>query len=438
MFDDYSRDLLRSGLIDLKAGNRESARRFLDRALYMSSDHDVMAEAWYGLSQIIDDPAQKRQAVENCLANDLQHARARLALALMDGRLKPDEIVDPESLPPVPAALRQADAQRFACPKCGGRMTYAPDGQSLVCEYCRRSPALEPHGAGAGQQDFVLAMATERGHSRPLRQQVFQCQGCGAHFILAPAQLSAVCAYCGSPHVISLQQARDLLAPDGILPHAFDPKHANDILGDWLDGLKVDLDRPAEMPRGLYVPLWSFELGGGIDYIGETTAAEAGTLRGHAPTTIRISDRYPVMLKLPIAASRKPSAPFVRLIPTFDLPLVQPYDPRFLAAWPAELYDIPMADASLDARSQAFARLKRDLPALLAPIHILSMTSAHLTIESFQLDLLPVWMTELWLDGRSHLVLINGQTGALQSDITPRPGKDKPGLVDWLADLIKD
>jgi hypothetical protein len=317
-------------------------------------------------------------------------------------------------------------------------MTYTPDGQSLICDYCRRGPVLEPQRAGAGQEDFVLAMATARGHSRPLREQVFQCQGCGAHFILAPAQLSFACAYCGSSHVVSMQKAGDLVAPDGILPHAFNLRHANDILADWLDGLKVDLDRPAVTPRGLYVPLWSFELGGGIDYTGETIAAEAGTLRSHAPTQIRVSDRYPVMLRLPIAASRKPSAPFVRLISTFDLRLVQPYDPRYLAAWPAELYDISMADASLDARSQAFARLKRDLPAVLAPIRILSMTSANLTIESFQLDLLPVWMTEVWLEGRSHLVLVNGQTGALQSDITPRPGKDNPGLVDWLSDLIPD
>jgi hypothetical protein len=188
-----------------------------------------------------------------------------------------------------------------------------------------------------------------------------------------------------------------------------------------LDGLKVDLDRPAEMPRGLYVPLWSFELGGGIDYTGEAIATEAEMLRSPASTRIRVSDRYPVMLKVPIAASRKPSAHFVRLIPTFDLRLVQPYDPRYLASWAAELYDISMADASLDARSQAFARLKRDLPALLAPIRIVSMTSANLTVESFQLDLLPVWMSEVWLDGRSHLVLINGQTGAMQSDISPRP-----------------
>ncbi len=82
MISDYSRDLLRSGIIELKAGNRDTARRYLDRALYMSSDHDVLAEGWYWMSQLSDDPAEKRKALENCLSNDLRHARARRALAI--------------------------------------------------------------------------------------------------------------------------------------------------------------------------------------------------------------------------------------------------------------------------------------------------------------------------------------------------------------------
>ena len=64
MIDDYSRDLLRSGIIELKAGNRDSARRYLDRALYMSGDHDVMAEAWYWMSELADTPAEKRRSLE--------------------------------------------------------------------------------------------------------------------------------------------------------------------------------------------------------------------------------------------------------------------------------------------------------------------------------------------------------------------------------------
>jgi hypothetical protein len=438
MFGDYSRDLLRSGIIELKAGNRDSARRYLDRALYMSSDHDVMAEAWYWMSQITEDAAQKRMALENCLANDLQHARARRALAILEGKLKPDEIVDPERLPPAPAALRHAEAQRFMCSKCGGRMTYSPGGGSLVCEYCLRSQVLNPEHDQAGEQDFIVAMATARGHAQPSAQQVFHCQGCGAEYILSPGQLSVTCAYCASAHVISVGQSRELLAPDGILPHAFDPQHAEEVLVEWMAGLKIEPEEQVEKPRGLYLPMWSFELGGGIDYTAETTVDESDGSGLHAPHMRRISDTYSVMLEVPIAASRKASAPLARLIPTFELAAVQAYDARYLAAWPAELYDVPMADASLDARSQAYGRIQRELPSRLAPMRLISTSSANLTIESFRLNLLPVWMTEIRLGWRSHLALINGQNGAVQADVVERPDRDERGLRVWLADLVKE
>src|SRR5215217_5567264 len=102
MFSDYGKELLRSGIIDAKAGNREGARRFLDRAVYMSNDHDVLAEAWFWMSEVLDDKGEKRKALENCLSHDLQHARARRALAVLDGKLKAEEIINPEHLPAAP------------------------------------------------------------------------------------------------------------------------------------------------------------------------------------------------------------------------------------------------------------------------------------------------------------------------------------------------
>jgi hypothetical protein len=39
--EDYSKDLLRSGIIEAKSGNQESARRYLDRAIYMSGSSEL-------------------------------------------------------------------------------------------------------------------------------------------------------------------------------------------------------------------------------------------------------------------------------------------------------------------------------------------------------------------------------------------------------------
>lgn len=441
MSGDYGRELLRSGIIEAKAGHKEAALRYLDRALYMSRDHDALAEAWFWMSQLTDDKTEKRKALENCLAHDLQHARARRALAILDGKLKAEEIVDPDRLPLPPEGLRAADAQRFVCPKCGGRMSFSPDGQSLTCEYCSRNRKFTAQPGAAGEKDFIIAMATARGHGKPLNQQVFHCEGCGCEFILPPNRISTTCVYCGSPYVVNWESEEQLLAPDGIIPHAFDQKRAAQYLVDWVKKNKIKPNAGAGSPRpilrGVYLPLWTFDIGGEIQYTGQVYENEENMFgRSLSETRVRrVSDSYPVQINdLPIPAARKLSGVFQELIPTFELRAVKPYEAGYLANWPAEVYDIPMAEASLDARAQALARYKQELPILIAPVQLLSASSANMTVDSFRLVLLPVWMTELPFGGREHLVLINGMNGTVKSDL---PARESGGLIEWLGDLIE-
>jgi hypothetical protein len=442
MFGDYDKELLKSGIIDAKTGHQESARRYLDRAVYVSNDHDVLAEAWFWMSEVLDDASEKRKALENCLAHDLRHARARRALAILDGKLKADEVINPDKLPPAPEGSRLANAERFMCPKCGGRMSFAPDGQSLHCEYCSRNQRFSLAQPGSvHEKDFIIAMATVRGHGKPLEQQIFHCEGCGCEFILPPSQISSTCVYCDSPHVVNWESEEQLLAPDGIIPHAFDQKHAIQLLTEWVKLNKIKPEKQVDLPRGVYLPLWTFDLGGGIDYVGETIAADEIGFNSRQQKRIRVNDCYPVQINdLPIPASRKLSSVFLKLIPSFELKGTKPYDPRYLANWPAEVYDIPMAEASLDARSQGSSLYKRDLPNLLAPMDLISTSSAKLAVESFRLNLLPVWMTEIPFSGRQHLILINGQNGTVESDLPAKSRKsDKSGgLMDYLADLLNN
>lgn len=439
MSNTYAKELLRSGIIEAKAGHMDAARRYLDRAIYMAGSHDVLAEAWFWMGEALDDPAEKRKALENCLSHDLHHTRARRALAILDGTLKADEIVNPDHLPAAPEGLRSADADRFMCPKCGGRMAFAPDGSSsLVCDYCTRQHALGLGARDEAEKDFIVVMATMKGHGKPLQEQAFHCNGCGAEFILPPKQISANCAYCDSPHVVQLKNSKDLLAPDAIIPHAFDQKRAIQLLIEWVEGNGITPEKQVELPRGLYLPLWTFDIGGMLDYTAEIVEYEEQTFSNKRERKVRrIQDKYPVLVDdLPLPASRKLSAVFSKLIPIFDLKSLQPYDPRYLASWLAEIYDVPMAEASLEARSQTFTTLRRDLPSLLGGINIVHTSSANMLVTSFKLNLLPVWMTEIPFGGREHLLLINGQSGYVASDLPEKDDEDEGGLFSFLADLL--
>ncbi len=322
-------------------------------------------------------------------------------------------------------------------------MSFAPDGQSLVCEYCSRDQKFVSPGE-AREKDFLIAMATARAHRQPLQQQVFHCEGCGSEFILPPDQLSSTCTYCGSPHVVNWESEEELLAPDGIIPHAFTQKRAIQILIEWVKTNKVKPEKQVERPRGIYLPLWTFDLGGTIERVYEGMDPSAFHIESvvdnrqyiHSqPENFRVSDAYPVQVNdLPIPASRKLSGVFLKMIPAFDLKAIKPYDPRYLANWPAEVYDIPMAEASLDARARTLAFYKRDLPDGRTGMRLVTTSSANMTVEAFRLDLLPIWMTEIPFGGRTHLLLINGQNGVVASDSFER---SSGGLMEFLSDLLE-
>jgi hypothetical protein len=240
--------------------------------------------------------------------------------------------------------------------------------------------------------------------------------------------------------VVSLEQTKDLLAPDAIIPFKVDQRQAINNLIQWVEKNQITPEKKVDIPRGLYLPLWTFDVGGTIEYAGEMIQMqyEDEIFGGRKQKrVIRVNDDYPILVDdFPIPASRKLSSVFLELIPTFDLKELEPYDPRYLAGFPAEIYDVPMADASLDVRSQVYKKYKSELSILVNNVNIIHTSSAKIMVESFKLNLLPVWMTELPFDGREHLVLINGQNGFVESDLDDV--KDEGGVLNWLSDLLKD
>src|SRR5512146_3083832 len=211
---DATRDLLVRGIAAFKARDFGEARHYLEWLLRLEPPVDQRLDALMCLVEISRDPVEQRSLLEDALALDPADPRPRRRLAILEGRLDPAQIVDPDRLPAAAALTPDAadsGARRFTCPTCGGRMVFTPDGQSLVCEYCAGrersvtqiqeqhapqvgfygpsskppagSPSASESAAGVPEEDFTVAMATARGHLAPARQHILACQGCGAGFI---------------------------------------------------------------------------------------------------------------------------------------------------------------------------------------------------------------------------------------------------------------
>lgn len=432
---DNARDLLVYGIAAAKAKDKDQARFYLEWVLRTDADRHQKIKAWLWLSEISDDPVEKRNYLENVLAYEPTNPLARRGMAILRGQLDPAEIIDPNRQPPAPPdeSPQPAEAKRFICRDCGGKMTFTPDGRSLTCAYCNRQLTLYQalqEGAMVEEQDFAVALATARGHTYPVATQSFSCQACGVSFMLGPNVLSLTCPYCASAYVIEVLETRELIPPEGIIPLALTQLEAYGALQKWLEEAGLRAKAKTAPPDGLYLPVWTFDVGGEVQWSGKALERQYGWT-GWAARSGSYSIFYDDVL---VPASHTLPADLAETINHFELDALVPYAPDYLADWPAEVYQIAVSDASLVARRQAWKRARRMVQARMEmhEIEDLTLSSAGIAIESFKLILLPVWVAHYRYEDEDYQVVINGQTGTVR-------GK-KPGgsLRRWLDSILGD
>jgi hypothetical protein len=165
------------------------------------------------------------------------------------------------------------------------------------------------------ERDFVLAMATAAGHRKPVAMHAFTCRGCGANLILPPEAISATCSYCETPHVVDLSASRELVEPDAIIPFSFDQARAETLLSDWVRGQGSSGPRSAAHPRGIYLPIWTFDMDGDVPY--QATIEEK---RGNETVVRVINDSFPVLYgQVPVPATHRLSSLLSAALPGYRL-----------------------------------------------------------------------------------------------------------------------
>jgi len=425
-------DLLVRGKAAAKAGDTEEAEFYLEWVLRTDSNDEQKMEAWLWLSEISDDPEEKRRLLEEILTRNPTHVRARRRLALLDGRLKPEEVIDPEDVPQSPPDEAQpAGARRFTCPRCSARMVFTPDGESLFCEHCGHGqrPVAERN---VQEQDFIVTMATARGHVQPQAMQAFSCDGCAASYLLSPQTLSVSCPYCQSTFVVRQSETRNLVPPHGIIPFEVAEDEAHQQASRWVDRLGVT-GRIAV--RGLYLPVWTFDIGGSIDWRGESGDYDSMT-RSRASLT----GSYPIFYDdYLVPGCRTLPERLARIVDQFDLEAVVAYKDDYLVAWPAQTYEIAVGDASLAARGEVLKLKRREALEQVqrqGDVRDVRFSSAGMVVESYKLLLLPVWITHYRYRARQYSIVVNGQTGAVRGE-SPGQQKSTAGIGDWLKRFLQ-
>lgn len=421
-----TRLLLAQGIAAAKEGDLDEAYHYLGRVLRAPAEDADKTRAWLWLSQTFDNPADKRYCLEQVLVLDPTHGTARRGLAVLDGRLNPQEIINPDQLErEVSDVPVEAEAEQFTCPRCAGHMNYTPDGEpgaasgrALICEFCNyrqevgadgRPQAESRFGQGAFEQEFTAAMATARGHVQPIQMRAFLCHSCAVEFVLAPQTISLTCPYCDAVYVTETAESHHIIPPHALIPFAVPPHDAQLALRRWFK--QHNIERPRLSPIiGIYLPVWTFDLGGEIKWSGLVKKGD---------DWVPISGSHlPFFDDMLIPASHKTPEALTKGYAEFDLTGLVAYDAGYLADWPAERYQVPLADASLIARKKALKSLRQNASRLTRGelVRDLRLNSQGLIIESFKHILLPLWVAHFQVEGTAYDVVVNGQNGRVHGN----------------------
>jgi hypothetical protein len=101
-----------------------------------------------------------------------------------------------------------------------------------------------------------------------------------------------------------------------------------------------------------------------------------------------------------------------------------PYSADFIPGYTAEIYQIPLEEASLIARKRVLqaARSQEELDSLSGKTYRdFVMNSAGMTVDSFKLVLLPLWLCSYRYGGKTFPLAMNGQSGTVAGRV-PRSG----------------
>jgi hypothetical protein len=431
-------DILIKGISAVKADDENEAYFYLTRVLKApdSSDKERVS-AWIWLSAICEDNEEKRRCLLNALALEPTNAGARRGLAIVEGRLRSDDIIDPNRLPIRKQNQKPVAAvEHFRCPRCDGHMRYIPGDKELSCGYCHYrqpiaagSPEDGSHPRDKIEQDFIAQLATARGHQQPLDTRTFQCPSCAVEFVIAPETLSITCAYCDNVYVLDGgAENQEIIPPHGIIPFAHTQEDADQALRNWFE--KLNIHRPRVSPLvGEYVPVWSFDVSGDIRWSAMVPQGDQ--------MTKRTGEDFALYVDYLVPASRKLSPNLSRHFESFNLENIVEYDSHYLSDWPAERYQIPLAEASLIARREIMEKLRGRRHRYIQHSHTNFRigSSSGLNVTAYKLILLPVWIAHYWTNrdqpnATSHDVIIDGQNLVVYGD---QPKGYMGALVNWLT-----
>ncbi|MGR3640468.1 MAG: primosomal protein N' (replication factor Y) - superfamily II helicase, partial [Alterinioella nitratireducens] len=180
---------------------------------------------------------------------------------------------------------------------------------------------------------------------------------------------------------------------------------------------------------GIYVPYWTYDAEtrsryegqrGTVYYVNRTVTrnGQTRTVREQRIRWTNVRGRVQRFFDdVLVLGSRSLPKSYTDGLAPWNLTMLEPYTPHFLAGFRAEGYTVQLEEGFDEAREIMDAQIRRDIKFDIGgDRQRISQVATDVSDVTFKHILLPVWMAAYKYRGKSYRFVVNGQTGRVQGE----------------------
>ncbi|HHV59247.1 MAG TPA: hypothetical protein GXX49_02940 [Clostridiaceae bacterium] len=343
------------------------------------------------------------------------------------------------------------ETDKFACPGCGANMTFNPDTQTLYCQYCGKSIDIKANG-DIDEHDFYTANDNAKDWGKENR--VIKCESCGAQTLLETYSTAQFCAFCGSSHVVKVDESAGI-PPQSLIPFKVSLNKATELFKKWIKRRffapkAVKTDSQIKKISGVYIPCWTYDSNTFSNYVAEkgtyyyVTRTHWVTRNGKRERVVTrerrirwrwVSGTYSRFFDdVLVNASKNADSKLMKKLEPFNMKELVPYDSKFLTGFLAERYSIGLDPGWEIAKQEIKAQIRQGVINQINgdEVRNLKIDTRYSNI-TYKHILLPVWMASYKYKDKIYRFMVNGQTGEVQGYSPVSPWKVVAVVVAVLA-----
>lgn len=332
--------------------------------------------------------------------------------------------------------------KKHPCPECGGDAEWNPAKKALACPYCGTvlpwSDGEDALGAAIVEHDLEEALATVTPDHRGLRDEKksVKCESCHAISIFDTDRAAQRCDFCGSPSIVPVDDLKDAITPESLLPAEIPNSQVRDQLRQWYRSRwwapnKLKRSALTDTLHGIYLPYWTFDA-----HVDARWTAESGyyyyVTESYRDSNGKTATRQVRKTRWENSAGRLSHffdddavpgtvgvhAELLRKVEPFPTTSdLKPYEPAYVRGWTVERYQVDLRLASTVSKQQMDAAIRQ-----LCSREVPGDTQRNLQVSptyqgrTFKHVLVPVWLVTYTYGKKNFQVVVNGYTGKMAGE----------------------